>query len=179
MALYDKYLYIKKSNLPNAGKGLFTKVFIPKGAKITEYKGDILTWKEVCKKPDEGIGYVFYFNRNHVIDAWKTKKGVAHFANDARGLVRVTGLKNNSEYDTENNRCYIVATKDIPPKSEIFVEYGTEYWQVIRHNIRIDERAKRAKTRNNKKVNIHHLPAKRLKTGDSKIQESKFKILSK
>ena len=158
MALYDKHLFIKKSSLPNAGKGLFTKVFIPKGTKITEYKGEITTWKDVCKKPDEGIGYVFYFNRNHVIDAWKTKKGVAHFANDARGLVKLKGVNNNSEYDTEKNRCYIVATKDIPPKSEIFVGYGSEYWRVIRHNIRLDKN-------NNSEKNGHkveHHVAKRI-----------------
>jgi hypothetical protein len=33
--------------------------------------------------------------------------------------------------------------KDIPANSEIFVSYGREYWQVIRHNIRLDERARK------------------------------------
>src|SRR5688572_9208138 len=136
MALLDKYLYSKKSTLPYAGKGLFTKVFIPKGAKITEYKGVILSWKEVEKMADYRNGYVFYFNKNYVIDAWKTKKGVAHYANDARGLTRVDGLRNNSEYDTEKRRCYIMATQDIPAGSEIFVGYGADYWRVIRYNIR-------------------------------------------
>ena len=38
MALFEKHLFVKKSTLPNAGKGLFTKVFIPKGALIIEYR---------------------------------------------------------------------------------------------------------------------------------------------
>lgn len=161
MALYDKHLYIKKSTLPNAGKGLFTKVAIPKGTKITEYKGEILTWRAVEKMADERNGYVFYFNRNYVIDAWQTKKGVAHYANDARGLTRVKGINNNAEYDTIGKRCFIVATKDIPPKTEILVGYGAEYWQVIRYNIRLDEKAK-AKRKQQKADVLHHHAAKRI-----------------
>jgi uncharacterized protein len=151
MTLYDKQLYIKQSTIPHAGKGLFTKVFIPKGSKITEYKGEILTWKEVEKMADYRNGYVFYFSKKYVIDAWKTKKGVAHYANDARGIMRIDGVKNNAEYDTVKRRCYIVSTRDIAPKSEILVGYGAEYWQVIRYNIRLDEK-------NKAKKNIVELP---------------------
>src|SRR3954471_7646680 len=109
MALLDKHLVVKKSSLPDAGKGLFTKVFIPKGTRITEYKGKIMTWKEVQADVDDHLGYVFWFSNQYVIDAWKTKKGVAHYANDAKGITRVPGIKNNSEYQTEKRRCYIVA----------------------------------------------------------------------
>lgn len=135
MALLEKSLYVKKSTLPGAGKGLFTKVFIPKGTRIVEYKGKVYTWKQVEDMPDERNGYVFYFTRNYVIDAWK-HKGFAHFANDAKGLVRKEGVKNNSEYVTEGKRCFIEATKNIPAGSEILVGYGPEYWQVIRENLR-------------------------------------------
>jgi SET domain-containing protein len=140
MALLEKHLSVKKSQLPGAGRGLYTKVAIPKGTRIVEYKGEIMTWKDVEKMPDWRNGYVFYFNLKYVIDAWKTKKSVAHFANDAAGIVRVKGLKNNAEYTTEGKRCYITANRDIPKGAEIFVEYGREYWQAIRYNIREEER---------------------------------------
>lgn len=140
MALLEKYLYVRKSTLPGAGKGLFTKTFIRKGTRIVEYKGEILTWKEVERMPDWRNGYVFYFNLKYVIDAWKTKKSVAHFANDAAGIIRVKGLRNNSEYQTEGKRCFIVATRDIPKGSEIFVAYGREYWQAVRDNLRQEAR---------------------------------------
>src|SRR5690606_40160989 len=52
MALLEKHLYVKKSTLPNSGKGLFTKVFIPKGTRIVEYKGRRTVWKDV--KDDDG-----------------------------------------------------------------------------------------------------------------------------
>ena len=153
MALLEKHLYIKKSVLPGAGKGLFTKVFIPKGTRIVEYKGEVLTWKEVEKLPDDRNGYVFYFTGKHVIDAWR-HKGFAHLANDARGIVRVDGVGNNSEYVTEGKRCFIEATRDIPARSEIFVGYGAEYWQVIRENIR----AERRKVKDHSRKSVVELP---------------------
>lgn len=164
MALLEKHLYIKPSTLPGAGKGLFTKVPIKKGRKIVEYKGEIMTWKEVEKMADDRNGYVFYFNKKYVIDAWKTKKSVAHFANDALGIVRIKGMRNNAEYETEGKRCFIVATEDIPAKAEILVDYGKEYWQAIRYNIRSDKRAKEKAGKSGKKVTLpHHLATKRQK----------------
>lgn len=162
MALLEKNLYIKRSRIPGAGKGLFTKVFIPKGTRIVEYKGEILTWKEVERMPDERNGYVFYFTLKYVIDAWKTKKSVAHFANDAQGISRVEGMKNNSDYETEGKRCFITAIKDIPAWSEILVAYGREYWQAIRYNIRDDIKNAKKAGKNGKKLSLpHHKIAKR------------------
>ena len=161
MALLEKQLYKKRSTLPGAGKGLFTKVLIPKGTRIVEYKGEVLTWKEVEKMADDRNGYVFFFTNRYVIDAWR-HKGFAHFANDAKGIARVEGIVNNSEYVTEGKRCYIEATRDIPARSEIFVGYGWEYWHAIRYNIRVDQRKKEKAGKNGSKATLpHHLVAKR------------------
>ncbi|MFZ6000580.1 MAG: SET domain-containing protein [Bacteroidota bacterium] len=164
MALLDKHLYIKKSTLPGAGRGLFTKVLIPKGTRITEYKGEIVTWKEVEKMADDRNGYVFFFNNKYCVDAWKTKKGVAHYANDANGIVRVPGVKNNSEYVTEKKRCYIEASRDIPARSEILVGYGGEYWRAIRYNVRLEQENAAKAGKSGKSVELpHHHAAKRQK----------------
>lgn len=152
MAFLEKQLYVKTSTLPNAGKGLFTKKFIPKGTRIVEYKGRTRTWKEVQKDEDESP-YIYYVKRNFVIDALNDKKALARYANDARGLQRVKDLSNNAEYVEEGVRVFIEATKDIPAGGEIFVGYGPEYWQVIRHNIRIDEREKKKLLANGAKIN--------------------------
>ena len=142
---------------------MFTKVFIPKGTRIVEYKGEIVTWKEVEKMADYRNGYVFYFASKYCIDAWKTKKSVAGYANDAMGITRVEGLRNNSEYVTEKKRCFIEATKDIPAGAEIFVGYGAEYWQVIRYNIRLEQknREKAGKKALKQDELPHHKAAKR------------------
>lgn len=162
MALLERYLYVRKSLLPGAGKGLFTKIFIPKGSFIVEYKGRILTWREAEKMPDERNSYFFYFNMRYVIDAWKTKKSVAHFANDAHGLTRVKGLRNNADYVTRGKRCFIEATRDIPARSEIFVDYGREYWQAVRSNIREDIRKSKESGKAGPLRSRHHLAPKRL-----------------
>lgn len=144
MALLEKYLYVKSSTIPNAGKGLFTKKSIPKGTKIVEYKGRRTAWKDV-KDEDGKNGYIFFINRNNVIDALPWKSALARYANDARGLVKIKGVINNSDYIVEGTRAYIESKKDIPAGSEIFVDYGKDYWKVIRENIKLwKEEAKEA-----------------------------------
>jgi SET domain-containing protein len=133
MVLLEDQLVVKKSKLPGAGKGLFTKKFIAKGTKIVEYKGRISTWKEVDHQKGEN-GYIFYVKRDHVIDAAPYKKALARFANDARGINKVKGITNNSEYKEFGLRVFIVAIKDIPAGNEILVDYGKDYWKVIRYN---------------------------------------------
>ncbi|HEX2605814.1 MAG TPA: SET domain-containing protein [Flavisolibacter sp.] len=150
MALLEKHLIVKESTIPGSGKGLFTKVLIPKGTRIVEYKGRITKWKEVEKDSDNG--YIYSVNDNHVIDARRTTKALARYANDASGLTRVKGLNNNCTYVNDGLRVYIESKKDIPAGSEIFVAYGKEYWDVIRANIRIEkaEERKREKKQNSK-----------------------------
>ena len=146
MALLENQLVVKRSTIPNSGKGLFTKKFIPKGTRIVEYKGRVSTWKEV--DIDEGRnGYIYYINRNHVINAQPFPKYLGRYANDAQGMSRIKGITNNSRYmaDMQTMRVYIEAVKDIPAGGEILVQYGKEYWDVIKHNLRIDEKEKAKK----------------------------------
>lgn len=84
MSLPEKNLVIKTSGIKGAGKGLFTKKFIEKGTRIVEYKGKKITWKEVKQQPGFN-GYVYYINRNLVIDAKDYLKTFGRFANDANG----------------------------------------------------------------------------------------------
>jgi SET domain-containing protein len=132
MAFLEKQLTVNTSGLPEAGLGLFTNIFIPKGTRIAEYKGHVTSWKLVSQSVDNP--YIFYITRNHVIDAQGYKKALARYANDAQGLHRIKGIKNNSMYVIEDNRVFIEAITDIPAMSEIFVSYGKEYWDTIRFN---------------------------------------------
>jgi SET domain-containing protein len=149
MALLEKQLFIKKSSLPGAGKGLFTGKEIPKGSRIVEYTGDISTWKEVDDKG--GNMYIYYVNRHHVIDARKHKTVLARYANDAKGPGKVDHITNNSTYEIDGLRVYIVAMKTIRAGSEILAGYGKEYWDIIKENselkIKEDPRLKKEKSR--------------------------------
>ena len=131
MSLLDKQLYIKKSTLVGAGKGLFTKKAIVKGTRITEYKGRIQPWKDV-KDEDGYNGYLMYINRNTVINGLHHKKTFARYANDAAGITKIKGLRNNAEFVSEGRRCFLEALRDIKPGEEIFGGYGKEYWDLIR-----------------------------------------------
>jgi len=131
MPLLEKFLIVKKSRLPGAGKGLFTKIAIKRGTRIVEYKGRLQTWKEV-KDQDGHNGYLMYISRNAVINALPALKNFGRYANDALGLTRINGIRNNAEYISEGNRCYIDATRNIKPNEEILVGYGREYWTLIK-----------------------------------------------
>ncbi len=130
-------LIVKKSLLSNAGKGLFTNKQIKKGSIIIEYKGEIIDWKEYEKRVlEDKDGYLFFINKNRCIDAFSTPNYKARYANDAQGLSRNKGIKNNASYKVISNNCFIVADRDINKGEEVFVSYSKEYWKCIRYNIK-------------------------------------------
>jgi uncharacterized protein len=131
MPLLEKHLIIKKSKLPGAGKGLFTKKKIEKGTRIVEYKGKIQPWREV-KHEDGHNAYLMYINRSTVINAKSAMKAFARYANDANGLTKVEGLRNNSENISEGRKCFIEAKRDIEAGEEILVGYGRWFWTLQR-----------------------------------------------
>ena len=136
MALLEKQLEIKESNIPGAGWGVFTNKFIPKGSRIVKYKGRIRTWKEV--KHEDSNFFIYYITRNHIIDASRYKKSFARYINDAKGLQKMKGVNNNAEFFRDGLSVFVKATWDIPADAEIFVSYGKKYWEVIRRNQKFD-----------------------------------------
>lgn len=124
-------LIVKKSRIPNSGKGLFTTSRIRKGDVIIEYKGEKMTWEQCLKRYDKNMNeanYLYFVSKNNCVDAKRTTNELARYANDANGFTRVKGLTNNAEYDNLKTRPYIVANKNIPAGSEIFVDYTKGYW---------------------------------------------------
>lgn len=102
-----------------------------------EYKGEIKTWEEASSGKSFN-GYIYYVNKDYVIDARKTTDALARYANDARGLGTVEGRRsNNSKYVVDDDqRVYIESFRNIEPGEEIFVGYGKEYWDVVRENLK-------------------------------------------
>ena len=130
-------LVVRKSRIPNAGRGLFTTSRIRKGDIIVEYLGDKLTWKQVLqryKKNLDAVRYVFCITDDNCIDAKPRKEELAQYANDANGGGKNGPFKNNCEYHIIKKRPYIVAIKTIEPNSEILVDYGDEYWEALAEN---------------------------------------------
>jgi len=120
---------VRTSTLPGSGKGLFTITLIKKGTRVVEYKGRIRKWKEV-KHEDGYNGYLMYLSSRTVIDARAATNTKGRYANDARGLVRVKGVRNNSMYVQVGRKCFIEATRTIFPGEEILVHYGDAFWRL-------------------------------------------------
>jgi uncharacterized protein len=130
-------LVIQTSQIPNAGKGLFTTENIAKGTLYIEYLGDKYTWKQCQKRAlDDKEGYVFYISERLCIDAFDTPEHLARFANDAAGLTKTKGLCNNTIFHIDKKRGYLQATRNIKEGEELFVSYGKDYWDAIRENIK-------------------------------------------
>ena len=87
-------------------------------------------------------------------------KPLARYANDARGLTRIKGVTNNADYITKGLKAYIETKRAIPAGGEIFVDYGPDYWKVIRENIATDAKAKKKK----EKKKVKHKTPKRVDT---------------
>ena len=132
---YDRFLKVKRSQIPGSGKGLFTTVEIPKGGLACEYKGRLGRWRDM-KDEDGYNGYIFKVNNVWAIDAQRTLRAKGRYANDARGLNRKPGCRNNAEYITKGLKCYISTTRKIRAGEEIFVDYGQAYWRLIRRLIK-------------------------------------------
>ena len=133
MSLLEDQLVVKESTLPGSGKGLFTNVFIPKGTRIAEYKGKITTWKDVDHQNGTN-SYIFFVTKNHVVDGLGHEDAVARYINDARGFTRIKGITNNCIYVVEGLKIFVESKKSIQAGSEIFVDYGKEYWDIMKQN---------------------------------------------
>lgn len=127
-------LYLKKSLIPGAGKGLFVKNEVKRGEIVCEYEGEIVPWSVCEKRADEGHeGYAFFITKNRCVDAYFTKEAMGRYANDAKGIGRVEGLRNNAQYEIKTRkgekRVFIVATRTIKANDEVLVDYGKDYWK--------------------------------------------------
>ena len=114
---------IKKSNIPNAGLGLFWqgKKPIKKNDNITEYSGQIVNTND----PNYGNPYVLQLTRNRFIDASKTNEpGLGRWENDSRKRNQNTKFAVNRAH----NKVMMKATRNIKTGTELTVPYGRQYW---------------------------------------------------
>ena len=135
-------LLVGKSQLPNAGNGLYTLKKRKKGEDIAEYKGKVMTKQQLDRKypGNTQAKYAIKFKggrsgkKNMYIDAAKTNCGVARYANEAN-IARA----NNTELVQKGRKVVLEAKKDIKPKrrrvggkekkaTELFTAYGDKYW---------------------------------------------------
>lgn len=129
------YLFIKESQLPNAGKGLFTSIEIFKDEVIAIFKGEILTDKEAAKRAKNNTDGYFINMLNGTIMDSNHIFCYAKYANDSQGLKK-TSFAYNAEISLDDDeQICLLATKKIKPGEEIFCSYGKKYWQKFKKQV--------------------------------------------
>ena len=128
------YLYIKRSGITNAGKGLFSSIPVYKNEIVAVYRGEILSKSEATSRAKKGLDAFFIIMpTGSVLDSNNTVC-FAKFANDALGF-SASKFKNNSTIvlDSKNQIC-LVAIQKIKANQEIFCSYGKAYWNNFNKN---------------------------------------------
>ena len=130
MGLPEKeYLYVDDSGITGAGKGLFTRVDIFRGEKISVYKGEIILRKEFDRRTRSGNDqYFINLPDGRTLDC-KNTVGFGKYANDRNGNLNNKIMNNSVISLDDHDRPCIAAIRHIKGGSEIFVSYGSAYWK--------------------------------------------------
>jgi SET domain-containing protein len=129
----SNYIRVKKSSIHN--KGVYARKNIPKGEKIIEYVGKILTKKESeklaekqieksQKKKNKGAVYIFELNKRYDIEgnvSWNKAKYINHSCDP------------NAEAINERGHIWIISMKDIKKGEEITYNYGYDWENYKEH----------------------------------------------
>lgn len=120
----EDYLYIKPSQIPNAGLGLYTAIKLLKGDIIAVYRGEVLNALEFKKRSAlQEDNYFMNLPNGHTLDC-KHTHGFAKMANDCMN----SQFKQNAIITINNNQVVLVASRTINMHHEIFTSYGKPYW---------------------------------------------------
>lgn len=124
-------LYIDKSNIEKGGNGLFVG---PYGFK----KGDIIglysypwnyvkaeTLEKRCNNNNNCYSYALCDDgTDNCWDGLDIRSTLMRNINDAHK----SGFHNNCEFVSKKGKVYVAATRNLKPKTELFVNYGPSYW---------------------------------------------------
>lgn len=111
-------IQVRKSGVH--GKGVFATADIPRGSRIIEYLGEIVSWDEAQRRhphdpKDPNHTFYFHVDDGHVIDA-------LYGGNDARWINH--SCAPNCRADERDGRIFIVARRLIQAGEELNYDYG-------------------------------------------------------
>lgn len=123
---FFKKVEVKKSEIENAGDGLFAKEFIEKGSYILPYDGVYMSNNTLEKIYGDNLApFTLQVSDDIYIDG---KGFLAAKANDYRGSKRSSPNAELASAD-DNLVAWIEAVEDINPGEEILIDYGEDYWK--------------------------------------------------
>ena len=121
-------VYVRKSQIPNAGLGLFTRRPIEKKQTIIPYGGYEVTPSDYTRRRKNAADSRYVVRRsNHTfVDAEdSSRSNAARYVNELKPRQRAGDQRSNNAKITEDKsgKLELEATKDIAPKKEILVDY--------------------------------------------------------
>ena len=97
------------------GRGMFARTEIFAGDRIIEYTGERISKEESIRRCSEGNNYVFHINEEFDLDG-SIESNLARFINHS--------CAPNAEAELEDDRIWIIASRNIAPGEEITFNYG-------------------------------------------------------
>lgn len=141
----SKSLYVKKSNLPDAGLGLFAGIPFKRGESLGPYNGKLLTMEECNKERYLPLwGHMLDMTNIEGIEPYvalhPSKSMILRFINHAPGSVDGKKIKGKLGVNVEFSKIdihpfiEIRATKDILKDAEIYLNYGPGFSKLFLQN---------------------------------------------
>lgn len=124
-----KKVELKKSNIKQAGYGVFAKRDIPSHTCVGEYLGENIDDEEGAKREDKTYFFrVFHKDGNsHIIDALPhAHSNIIKFINGVKTPQQRKLL--NCESYQRGNKIYYRTLCDVKAGDELLVDYGPTYW---------------------------------------------------
>ncbi len=143
--LNNKNVTVRKSTIPNAGRGLFANITFNIDDCVAEYNGKIIGQKEVDKLTEQNqYQYIAQLTDFLAIDGYRDEKtGLGSFVNDIRTKTKHNAYFYVSDYKPNNDnhnfgrktnlRVFLIASNKIEKGDEIFVSYGSKYWEIFKN----------------------------------------------
>ncbi|SRR5690554_5457409 len=109
---YEKFIEVRDSEIH--GKGVFTNIDIPAGAKIMIIRGEVISGDECLRREDEGNVYIFDNGDNYI---------------DVSGTEKIKYINHNCECnceveDNDSESLQLIAAVDIKAGEELTIDYG-------------------------------------------------------
>lgn len=126
----EEIVQVKKSQLPEAGQGLYAIQVIEKKQFICEYKGSKLKYPPLN---ETHLDYIVYCERDLYVDATDYLDSLGRYANDLlpQDKKQFPYLRINARfcYNNRTKTMKLMAIRNIEKGEEIFVSYGPAYWR--------------------------------------------------
>ncbi|CAM9506663.1 unnamed protein product [Chrysoparadoxa australica] len=138
----DNGLVVKPSSIKAAGLGLYTTKKRDKGEVVAVYTGTELSTVEAMRTKDKS--YLMRLGPQLYIDAKNHPHVLPRYINDCRNS---QGYNVAFDKKPEAKCAWVVATRDIEPFCELFVDYGRWYWASLEGNKLSDQQILEARLR--------------------------------